>query len=112
VISERDTVRRVLLRLGVLQSGEQPSDEESQDVIATIRSVHASMLDKGLIDWPLDDVPVRVEDAWVNYIAFKVAAEFGVTTQEVVTRGEEGLQNLIALSSQPIDDRDIPVTDF
>lgn len=110
--SEADLARRILLRLAVLQAGEQPSHDESQDVIATMRSVHAAMLDKGMIDWPLDEIPVRCEDAWINYMAWKVSADFGLTTQEVAARGDEGFNDLIALSAQPIDSRDIPVTNY
>jgi len=112
VASETDLARRVLLRLAVLQSGEHPSHEENQDVIAIMRSVHAAMMEKGLIDWPLDDIPVQCEDAWINYAGWKVAGDFGVTSQEVVARGEEGYLDLIALSAQPHDSRDIPVTDY
>lgn len=107
-----DYAARVMKRLGLLDPDENPEPKEAQDIIATMRSTHAAMLDMQLIDWPLDDIPVRCEDAWINYVAYKVSGDFAATTQEVVGRGEEGYRTLIALSAQPNDPRDIPVTDY
>ena len=106
------TYERVMKRLGILDADESPEAKEAQDIIATMRSAHASMLDLGLIDWPLEEVPVRCQDAWVNYMAGKVSADFGASSQEVFARGAAAERELIALSSQPSDPRDIPVTDY
>lgn len=107
-----DVATRVMKRLGLLDPDENPSAREAQDIIATMRSSHASMLDRGLIDWPLESIPQRCEQAWINYAAWQCSSDFGATSQEVAVRGKEGYRELIALSAQPFDDRDIPVTDY
>ena len=107
-----ELAERVMKRLGILDADESPEAKEAQDIVKTMHSAHASMLDLGLIDWPLDDVPVRCQDAWVNYMAGKVSADFGASSQEVFARGAAAERELIALSSQPSDPRDIPVTDY
>lgn len=118
-----DIAGRVMKRLGLLDPDENPEHKEAKDIIAIMESAHASLLDRGLIDWPfrgegtgsISDpslVPARCEDAWINYAAWKCSADFGATSQEVASRGQEGYRELIALSQQPFDDRDIPVTDY
>lgn len=118
-----DIAARVMKRLGLLDPDENPENKEARDIIAIMESAHASLLDRGLIDWPFRGVgtgsigdpslvPPRCEDAWINYAAWKCSADFGATSQEVASRGQEGYRELIALSQQPFDDRDIPVTDF
>ena len=118
-----DIAARVMKRLGLLDPDENPEHKEARDIIAIMESAHASLLDRGLIDWPFrgtgnggisdpSGIPVRCEQAWINYAAWQCSADFGATSQEVASRGQEGYRELIALSEQPFDDRDIPVTDF
>lgn len=118
-----DLATRVMKRLGLLDPDENPQAGDAKDIVTIMRSAHASMLDRGLIDWPLvsagtgslldtSAVPVRCEQAWINYVAWQCSGDFGATTQEVASRGQEGYRELIALSQQPIDNRDIPVTDY
>lgn len=107
-----DTAARVMKRLGLLDPDENPEHKEAQDIIRIMRGAHASLMDRQLIDWPLEDIPLRCEDAWINYAAWKVSGDFAATTQEVAARGEAGYRELIALSAQPSDPRDIPVTDY
>lgn len=118
-----DIAGRVMKRLGLLDPDENPEHKEAKDIIAIMESSHASLLDRGLIDWPFRGVgtgaisdpsaiPQRCEQAWINYAAWQCSADFGATSQEVASRGQEGYRELIALSQQPFDDRDIPVTDY
>lgn len=118
-----DIAARVMKRLGLLDPDENPQAGEAKDIIAIMESAHASLLDRGLIDWPfrgtgtgaINDpsaIPMRCELAWIDYAAWQCSSDFGATTQEVASRGLEGFRELIALSQQPFDDRDIPVTDF
>lgn len=107
-----DLAVRVMKRLGLLDPDENPEAKEAQDIVKTMRSAHASMLDMGLIDWPLDAIPMRCEDAWVNYMAARVSPDFGASTPEVLARGDMAETELVALSQQPDDPRDIPVTDY
>lgn len=111
-LTEQQMTRRIMLELKVLQSGEQPSPEEFVDVRDVMRSVHAELLDDGYIDWPLLDLPARCEDAWIKFMAGQASGLFGVTDQEIVGRSESAFNRLIALSAQPVDERDIPVCDF
>lgn len=111
-LSEQQIVRRVMLEQGVLQAGEQPSHDEYVDVRDVMRSKHAELLDDGIIDWPLDSMPVRCEDAWIKYMAGQTSNLFGVSSVELLGRSDEAYRRLIALSAQPVDPRDIPVTDY
>ncbi|WP_417216596.1 hypothetical protein [Alcanivorax sp.] len=118
-----DIAARVMKRLGLLDPDENPQAGEAKDVITIMESAHASLLDRGLIDWPfrgagtgaINDpsaIPMRCQQAWINYAAWQCSADFGATSQEVASRGQEGYRELIALSQQPHDSRDIPVTDY
>lgn len=111
-LTEQQMARRIMLEQGSLQSGEQPSHEEYVDIRDVMRSVHAEMLDNGLIDWPLSSIPARCEDAWIKFMAGQTANLFGLSDMDLIGRAEGAYRRLIALSAQPVDSRDIPVCDF
>lgn len=111
-LTEQQMVRRIMLDQGTLQSGEEPEHKEFVDVRDVMRSVHKELLDNGYIDWPLNALPVRCEDAWIKFMSGQSSGLFGATTQEILVRSESAFNRLIALSAQPVDERDIPVCDF
>lgn len=110
--SNVELARRIMLRLSVLQSGEVPSHEESQDLITAFQSNHAELMENGYVDWALVDMPLSAEEPWIDYMAMLSADDFGAMTQKILAFGQTGLRRLIATSQQPVDSRDIPVTDY
>ena len=104
--------RRIMLEQSVLRAGEQPSAAQAADINAVQRSIHAELLERHLIDWPLESIPVHCEQAWVEYMAGKCAAMFGVKFPETYAETRDAERRLIALSAQPIDPRDNEPTDY
>ncbi|WP_299942121.1 hypothetical protein [uncultured Microbulbifer sp.] len=109
---DNETVRRILLELGVLQSGEQPSYGEYVDVRDMARSLYAELWDNYLIIWPIDDPPISSQDAWIKYVAGRCANLFGIKDAGVLMRADEARRRLIAIAASYLPETEIPVCDF
>ena len=103
---------RALKRAGVLDPAESPTAQEATDVIAVMQSVYDSMKERGHIQWTLTDIPARYQDPFINIVAMRIAADFGVLSDTLVALGRSGEREIYALNERRIDGRGTPVVDF
>jgi len=71
-------VKRALIRAGVIPYDREPTAEESQQVTATLESIHAKWVDEDRVRWELTDIPQEIEDPLVSILAYSIADDFGV----------------------------------
>lgn len=107
-----ELARRVMKRMGILDPTENPTAQESSDVVAIMNSVYASMKELGHINWTLTSIPTRYQDAFVSVVAYKAAPDFGVLTDELILKGREGQREIFALNERRMDARHTPVVDY
>jgi hypothetical protein len=107
-----ELARRVMKRMGILDPAENPTSQESDDVVAIMNSVYSSMKERKHINWTLTSIPTRYQDAFISVVAYKAAPDFGVLTQELAIKGREGEKEIYALNEKPMDPRHSPVVDY
>ena len=107
-----ELAKRVLKRIGALDAGENQTAAESQDVTEIMQSVYSELLERGIIDWTLTDMPTRYEDPFICVVAARVAPDFGLDSPDVQTRGVDGMRRLYQLTTRRIDPRESPAVDY
>jgi hypothetical protein len=90
---------RVLFRLNVLASGETPTAEDSETVQEFYASTFGEMEDDGLTFWEVDDIPERAFEAVADFIAGRIAPEFGQAKPDLEASGRSRLQRMSAMGS-------------
>lgn len=89
---------KVLQRLQVLATGENPDPDDGQVVADRYPSIHAILMAKNLASWSItEDIPDYLEVPMVNIVAYACATEFGITGQLMGQLALEG-----ALNADPI----------
>jgi len=107
-----DLAVRVMKRAGILDPHENPTANESEDVVAMMEGKYAEMKELGLVDWTLTDIPTRSQEAFISVIAGHVAVEFGRLTPELADLAARGERTLYKLIERKEDGRNSPVVDY
>jgi len=97
VWSESDLAKAVLRRLGVLGTGQNPSAEDSADVIESWVSIHQNLRTQGVAPFPVSAIPVEAQHACSHILADANAGDFGVTGERaalLAKDSDEGFETL------------------
>lgn len=111
-LSRAELASRVLLKLGAIDPGENPTPQETADVVEIMESVFATMQELGHIEFSLDNIPARYRNPFIVFIAWHVAPDFGLEGEISEVQARKAEKDLIALRSRRIDSRLEPVRDF
>ena len=103
---------RVMVRMGVLDAGENPTPKEANDVIDVMNSVYLSLKERGRIHWSLDAIPTQFIDPFINVVADRASPDFGINDATLNQRAQLGLKEIFALSARDYDGRADEVVDF
>lgn len=79
-----DLAKQVMIELGRLSSGEDPSAEELADIRTRYEQRLVMLADDNYADWDASDIPAVAMPGLVRVIAYEVAPMFGVARQTLV----------------------------
>lgn len=79
--TQKQIVKRALVRLGEIAVDDIPTAEQETQCDAVLESIHADWVNRGFIRWDLDEVPIELENALVSVLAYSMADDFGVPAE-------------------------------
>lgn len=85
---------RVLERLKVVGAGETPSADDSSTVQNYYAGTFGEIEVEGLTYWDQDDIPDEAFQALSDFIAGRIAPDFGVSRPDLEASGRDRLQRL------------------
>lgn len=103
---------RVMTRAKIIDPSENPTAAESQYVLTIIQSRYEAMKELGTVQFAIDAIPTRYEDAFISVMAVPVASDFGTLTPEIIGLGETGMKAIHALNQRKIDPRENESVDY
>ena len=103
---------RILKRCGVLDPSENPTAQESGDVVTIMQSVYESMKERGYVAWTLTEIPTRYQDSFINVCAARVAIDFGVLRPDIAALAAAGEREIYALNERRDDPRRTKPVDY
>lgn len=88
--TENDLARQSMQELGVLPSGETPTDEEASDVLTRYYQKLVMLKDENYADWDqgadatADVIPTAAMPGIIKIVAYECAAMFGIEKTSLV----------------------------
>lgn len=90
----QNLAERVLLRLRVTAAGETPSDDDANTVKDFYAGTFAEMEIDNLIYWDEASIPDEAFEALADFIAGRLAPDFGLVKPDLEASGRQRLQTL------------------
>jgi hypothetical protein len=87
---------RVLERLKVIAAGDAPAAEDAESVKAFYSDTFEELRDGELAYWDADDIPDEAFQALADFIAGRMATDFGEARPDLEQSGETRLRRLSA----------------
>lgn len=84
-----DLAKRALIEATVLAAGEDASADDQQLAETKFNAVHASLRQRGLLRWTMDDIPDWAEEPLVQMTASLLRVPFGLPPNESGWTGGE-----------------------
>lgn len=107
-----ELVTRIMRRIGALDIAENQTAQETTAVGEVMDSVYDELKELGSIDWDLLSIPTRYQDAFVNVVAAKVAADFGLDSADIQSRGIDSMRRIYSMTTRRVDPRTSPAVDY
>lgn len=86
--TQTELATEVMRHLGLLDASELPSADDREFISRVYADKAAELKDKGLVYWPLNEIPAIAFTALKKLIAAEVAIAFGVTARLPDPTGE------------------------
>ena len=109
--TKTDLATRIMRRIGALDTSENPTAQEANDVIEVMDSLFETEQELGRLAFAITSMPTRYQEWWVVYVGFHVQSHFGLQT----ISGDEFVfadKKLKALDARVPDGRESRVVDY
>ncbi len=94
-MTRNELYKAALVRLNVIGATEEPNAEDGAQVAAKYESLHAMLLQKGLVAWALTaDIPEGADIPVTSMLAWAACREFSVDEQTIGSLTNEGALDL------------------
>lgn len=110
--SKAQLARNALVRLGVLDPDENPSQQEQDDVVAAMESLHEQYKEDGKMPYALDSLPPRYQEPFIDLTAGRIAPDFGGASKLILQREAEAKRQISRMSATTYNPKDNPYRDF
>jgi len=103
-MTKKQLAKRVLVALGVIDRLQSPTSDDEKTVLDIYLEHHSSWLDRNLIRWDSDDIPLEISGYVVKFIALECANEFSVSDsrfQRLQMQAVNSQQFIIAHDAPP-----------
>jgi hypothetical protein len=75
-MTKTELARLALLQLGVISSGETPTDADSADMIATYDRYYAELVERRLASWSAATIPDRIAEHVARIVGNRMRSQF------------------------------------
>jgi hypothetical protein len=99
-------------RLGALDIAENQTAQETASVGEVMDGVYDEMKELGDIDWDLTSIPTRYQDPFINVVGSRIAADFGLDSADIQSRGIDSMRRIYSMTTRRVDPRTSPAVDY